>query len=119
MKDFVGLARGIIVSSHKGNIPPTFPYVISSSLEADYVRYLLNIQADKESLSYKEACVLLEWVEAMQQEIAALEKNQTWELTSLPKGKKLIGCKWDYKVKLKANGELDRCKARLVAKGFN
>lgn len=54
----------------------------------------------------------------MEDEIRALENNQTWEMIDLP-GKKPIRCKWAYKVKLKANGELERYKARLVAKGYN
>ena len=33
--------------------------------------------------------------------------------------KKPIGNKLVYKVKLKADGTLERCKARLVAKGYN
>ncbi|XP_021743894.1 uncharacterized protein LOC110709954 [Chenopodium quinoa] len=59
------------------------------------------------------------WVEAMEKELKALSDNNTWELFDLPKGKKPIGCKWVFKVKLKANGDLERCKSRLVAKGFN
>jgi hypothetical protein len=54
----------------------------------------------------------------MKSEIDALELNKTWQLTSLPPDKKAIGCKWVYKVKLKADGSLERYKARLVAKGY-
>lgn len=54
----------------------------------------------------------------MQVEINALEANNTWVITSLPLGKKVVGCKWIYKVKYKVDGSLDRYKARLVAKGF-
>lgn len=48
----------------------------------------------------------------------ALEKNQTWELVQLPKGKHPVGCKRVYTVKYKSGGSLDRYKARLVAKGY-
>ena len=54
----------------------------------------------------------------MADEIAALESNQTWTITSLPPHKKAIGCNWVYRVKYKADGTVERYKARLVAKGF-
>ncbi|KAL2243485.1 UNVERIFIED_CONTAM: Retrovirus-related Pol polyprotein from transposon RE1 [Sesamum indicum] len=68
---------------------------------------------------FSEAQQYMEWKEAMKQEIDALEKNNTWELSALPEGKKPIGCKWVFKTKLKADGSIERHKARLVAKGFN
>ena len=40
-------------------------------------------------------------------------------MVPLPSGKKAIGSKWVYKIKLKSDGTLERHKARLVAKGYN
>jgi hypothetical protein len=54
----------------------------------------------------------------MATEISALEANNTWLVIDLPPNKHPIGYKWVYKVKLKANGEVERYKARLVAKGY-
>ena len=54
----------------------------------------------------------------MKEEIKALESNNTWYITQLSKGHHVIGCKWVYKVKLKANGTVERHKAMLVAKGY-
>jgi hypothetical protein len=50
----------------------------------------------------------------MATEIHALELNNTWTVTNLPSGKHPIGCKWVYKIKHKANGEVERYLARLV-----
>lgn len=58
------------------------------------------------------------WRLAMESEIKEIERNDTWDLTDLPAGAKIIGLKWVYKTKLKENGELDKFKARLVAKGY-
>jgi hypothetical protein len=45
-------------------------------------------------------------------------KNKTLHLVPPKKGINVIDCKWVYKVKRKADRNLDRYKARLVAKGF-
>ena len=57
------------------------------------------------------------WKMAIDEEIQALEGNSTWNLTTLPPGKRAIGCKWIFAIKTSVNGEV-RYKARLVAKGF-
>nr|GEV57149.1 ribonuclease H-like domain-containing protein [Tanacetum cinerariifolium] len=59
------------------------------------------------------------WIEAMNNEMDALYRNDTWEITDLPIGRKAIGGKWVYKIKYKSSGDIDRYKARYVAKGFN
>ena len=54
----------------------------------------------------------------MDEKMAALDENATWDLVQLPKDKKCIGCNWVYKVKHNADGNVSRYKARLVAKGY-
>lgn len=54
----------------------------------------------------------------MQSEYDALIKNKTWHLVPSQRGQNIVGCKWVYKIKRKADGTLDRYKACLVAKWF-
>jgi len=58
------------------------------------------------------------WIEAMDEEINAIERNKTWDLVGLPKGKEVIGVKWVYKTKCNYEGKIERHKARLVVKGY-
>eukprot|EP00253_Pinus_taeda_P004819 PITA_04819 len=53
----------------------------------------------------------------MDEEINAIERNKTWDLVELPKGKEVIGVKWVYKTKSNADGKIEH-KARLVFKGY-
>lgn len=72
-----------------------------------------------EPKSVKQALQDPNWLSVMQQEYDALIKNHTWDLVSLPPGRKPIGCKWVFRVKENAYGSINKYKARLVAKGFN
>jgi hypothetical protein len=58
------------------------------------------------------------WDNAMDEEMATLDANATWELVALPKDKKAIGCKWVYKVKHNVDGSVSKYKARLIAKDY-
>lgn len=58
------------------------------------------------------------WCAAMREELEALRKNKTWELSDLPAGKKAVGCKWIYTIKQNSDGKIERYKARLVARGY-
>lgn len=51
----------------------------------------------------------------MEEKMKALERNKTWEIVDLLKGKKLVGCRWVFIVKYKSDGSVERYKARLVA----
>ncbi len=70
-------------------------------------------------LSFKEASGIPEWDKAMEEEYNSLMKNNTWSLVPLPKGRKVVRCKWIYRTKFVADGSVDKHKARLVAKGFS
>ncbi|KAM0028505.1 putative RNA-directed DNA polymerase [Helianthus debilis subsp. tardiflorus] len=58
------------------------------------------------------------WTDAMEMEMEALVKNDTWEKCILPPGKKPVGCCWVFTIKHKPDGTIERYKARLVAKGY-
>ena len=69
--------------------------------------------------TFEEAVKDKSWQKAMENEIAMIEKNSTWELVSRPSDKPVIGVKWVYKTKLNLDGSVQKNKARLVAKGYS
>ncbi len=48
-----------------------------------------------------------EWWEVMQEEMKAFHKYNTWDLVELPNGKKVVGHKWVFIVKHKADGSVE------------
>ncbi|TYK22149.1 Retrovirus-related Pol polyprotein from transposon TNT 1-94 [Cucumis melo var. makuwa] len=80
---------------------------------------LFCLFADSEPLNFEEASQNDKWKIAMDEEIKAIKKNDTWELSTLPNGKKAVGVKWVFKIKRNEKGEVERYKARLVAKGYS
>ena len=65
-----------------------------------------------------EALVHLCWRSAMIEEMNVLTDNGTWDLVCLLTGKKVIGCRWVYPVKVNPDGSIAQLKARLIAKGY-
>jgi hypothetical protein len=47
----------------------------------------------------------------------SLVVNDTWDLVPIPKGRKLVRCKWVYRTKYALDGSVEIHKAQLVAKG--
>ena len=58
------------------------------------------------------------WKEAMDREIATLDRAKTWITVPRPEGKNIVGSKWVFRIKRKADGSIEKYKARLVARGF-
>ncbi|KAL0395455.1 UNVERIFIED_CONTAM: Retrovirus-related Pol polyprotein from transposon RE2 [Sesamum latifolium] len=84
-----------------------------------HICFVERLSVLQEPKVFAEAQVKQECKEAMQKEIDALERNNTYEISTLPPGKNTVGCRWIYKTKLKSDGSIQRYKARLVAKGFS
>ncbi|KAF5097937.1 hypothetical protein D0Z03_000412 [Geotrichum reessii] len=59
------------------------------------------------------------WHDACVSEYNSLMENDTWVLVPKPIGRKIVGCKWVFKVKENTDGSVDKYKARLVAQGFS
>ncbi|RVW31814.1 Retrovirus-related Pol polyprotein from transposon TNT 1-94 [Vitis vinifera] len=105
-------------SPQKGTRYPLCNFVSYHRYSPQHRSFTAAVSQDIEPTSYAEAASHSHWQEAMQSELAALEANHTWFLTSLPPSKKPIGCRWVYKIKRHSDGTIERFKARLVAKGY-
>ncbi|GKA00552.1 retrovirus-related pol polyprotein from transposon TNT 1-94 [Tanacetum coccineum] len=79
----------------------------------------ISLIASAEPSTFYEGVKDRNWVDVVNAEFEALNRNNTWSITCLPKGRKPIGSKWIFKIKDKASGEIERYKARQVAKGFS
>jgi hypothetical protein len=78
----------------------------------------VKVIQEVEPICFEQAVGNPEWDNAMDEKMAALDANATWELVALLEDKKAIGCKWVYKVKHNADGSMNRYKVRLLAKGY-
>ena len=56
--------------------------------------------ADCDPTTFESAVKEEKWGKAMNDEIDAIDRNDTWELSDLPRGEKKIGVKWVLKKKL-------------------
>ena len=59
------------------------------------------------------------WINVMLEELRSLHEKNTWMLVHLPPGRRVIGTKWVYRLKMTADGHLEKYKAHLVAKDYS
>ncbi|GJQ79857.1 form3 [Trypoxylus dichotomus] len=77
-----------------------------------YTAYCLLIQQE-DPKTYKDAAQDKEWNQAIEKELMAHKRFQTWEETDLPKGRKAIETRWVFRTK-----QDGLQKARLVVRGY-
>lgn len=104
--------HNMVTRSREGSPPPR-RFNISKYPAA------FTVSADlQEPTSFTKAQKDPRWRMAMADEYQALISNRTWDLVPPPASHHVVGSKWVYKIKQKADGSIDRYKARLVARGF-
>ena len=57
------------------------------------------------------------WNAAMTYEINTCDETKTWSLVPYPSGAHVLGCGWVHKIKLNADGTVEKLRSRLVAQG--
>jgi hypothetical protein len=97
---------------------PISKFMSYNALSIGFRAFTSHLDSTVIPRTIQEALGIPKWREAVLEEMRALEKNDTWEVTNLPQGKKPVGCKWVFNLKYKADGTIERYKARLVAKGY-
>jgi hypothetical protein len=120
----IALRKGIRAATSKqidryGLVHKISNYVSYEALSPSYKAFVASLQSIAIPTDWRAAKRDQKWFAAMKEELDALRKNKTWELTTLPRGKKAVGCKWVYTVKQTPEGKIERYKARLVARGYS
>ena len=60
-----------------------------------------------------------QWKIAMENEMASMIENETWDLAEAPKDANIVKCRWVYMLKCDQDGAPTKHKARLVARGYS
>ncbi|WVZ16296.1 hypothetical protein V8G54_009278 [Vigna mungo] len=118
LQDFHHSLTSTATDLHSGTCYPIKKFLCYSHLSPSFHHFVSSISVESEPKSYAEAAKSDCWLKAMKAELNALQTNHTWTLTTLPSNKRVIGCRWIYKIKYHANGSIERYKAHLVAKGY-
>lgn len=83
-------------------------------------KYALLSSMDKfvELATVKVALEHPDWLQAMKDELVSLEENDTWQLVPKTSDMHVIGTKWVFKIKYKADNTIEMLKARFI-EGYN
>jgi hypothetical protein len=94
-------------------------YAYQANFNNIIVVAMQDAQGDPKSLNEAQSCSNWpSWEKAMGSKINTLWHAGTWETMPHLAGKNIVGCKWVYCIKRKADSSVDKYKAWLVAHGF-
>ncbi|KAJ9566582.1 LOW QUALITY PROTEIN: hypothetical protein OSB04_002548 [Centaurea solstitialis] len=98
---------------NRGVPPKRYPTanIVRGNLASQAKAFVSSLYSEEIPTNTEQALRSRHWKDAMEEEMKALTKNNTWE-------KCLSGCRWVFTIKYKPDGTIERHKARLVAKGY-
>ena len=93
-------------------------YALYEGLEDVMAATLCDAEGDPKLLQEAQSCTdWPSWKAVMDCKMKMLEKAVTWKPVICPPGKNVIGFKWVFRIKCKANGSIEKYKVWLVAHG--
>nr|GEV62389.1 zinc finger, CCHC-type [Tanacetum cinerariifolium] len=107
--DYASPTRDSPTHSQTPHTPSTRSSEVNSQVTPN-ISTQLNYQTEDEPKNYKEASSDQKWIEAMKAELDSINRNNTWKLTTLPKGPKAIGLK-----RKRAIVALSSCESEFIA----
>lgn len=91
----------------------------NNSLKPRVFHPIISTSPNSEPRTFFQAIKHPCWQQAMQTKYEALMRNNTWSIVSCPTNVNVVGCKWIYRIKKRADRTIEHYKARLVAQGFS
>ena len=86
---------------------PISQFVSSKHLSLQHQSFISAIDSIRIPTTVQEALKDKNWVQAMNEEMRALEKNGTWEVVERQSEERPTRCRWIYTVKYWSNDTLD------------
>jgi hypothetical protein len=94
-------------------------YIFAAGYDDLITQAIKDLSSDPKSLlEVRSQSDWPQWKKAMDRKILMLEKAGTWCTVSCPNDKNIVGSKWVFHVKHKANSSINKYKAHLVTQGF-
>ena len=105
--------------AHEDDNAEHLDYVFSAEHDHVILNGIESLNDDPQSLAEAQSrSDWPQWQEAMDRELAALDRAGTWRTVERLPDMNVVGCKWVFRIKRRADGSIDRYKAHLVARGF-
>ncbi|WRX25038.1 Reverse transcriptase [Theobroma cacao] len=93
---------------------PIANHVCTRRLSRPLKAFVDKLSSEHTPSTIQEALNDSKWIQVINEEMITLKNMNMWRLIPLLEGKKVVGYKWVFSIKYKADGSIDWYKARLL-----